>query len=160
MDGAWSETPAINRDRTVELWVGSLRRSHQAVAVGYTVLPQMMRVAHALPHTPAGLRAPDVSPADPGGWFPLRSRDACTISANCQPPFAAFLPETVPPFAAVWQDITCLHYAAKAGIRRGGRRGGRVVEGTPLLRAQTSKASRGFESHPLRQPSSWGYVSD
>lgn len=27
-----------------------------------------------------------------------------------------------------------------------------MVEGTPLLRAQTSKGSRGFESLPLRQP--------
>jgi len=30
-----------------------------------------------------------------------------------------------------------------------------VVEGTPLLRAQTSKGSRGFESHPLRHPAPW-----
>src|SRR5690606_4129923 len=30
------------------------------------------------------------------------------------------------------------------------RRGGRVVEGTPLLRAQAPKGPRGFESHPLR----------
>lgn len=29
-------------------------------------------------------------------------------------------------------------------------RGGRVVEGTPLLREQTPKASREFESRPLR----------
>lgn len=29
-------------------------------------------------------------------------------------------------------------------------RGGRVVEGAPLLREYTSKAYRGFESHPLR----------
>ena len=31
------------------------------------------------------------------------------------------------------------------------RRGGRVVEGAPLLRAYGSKAHRGFESLPLRQ---------
>jgi hypothetical protein len=30
------------------------------------------------------------------------------------------------------------------------RRGGRVVEGAPLLRAYGSKAHRGFESLPLR----------
>gem|GEM_PF-4908509 len=35
-------------------------------------------------------------------------------------------------------------------IIRPHRRGGRVVEGAPLLREYTSKAYRGFESHPLR----------
>ena len=34
------------------------------------------------------------------------------------------------------------------------RRGGRVVEGAPLLRAYGSKAHRGFESLPLRQTAS------
>jgi hypothetical protein len=73
---AGNEDLAINRDRTVELCRGSLRRSQQAVAVCQAVRPQMLRVAHALPHTPAGPSgcplAHDVSPADPGGCFPLR----------------------------------------------------------------------------------------
>jgi hypothetical protein len=30
--------------------------------------------------------------------------------------------------------------------------GGRAVEGAPLLREYGSKAHRGFESHPIRQP--------
>ncbi len=38
------------------------------------------------------------------------------------------------------------------GLKWPNRRGGRVVEGAPLLRAYGSKAHRGFESLPLRQP--------
>src|ERR1700677_5418497 len=36
------------------------------------------------------------------------------------------------------------------GLESPNRRGGRVVEGAPLLRAYGSKAHRGFESLPLR----------
>jgi hypothetical protein len=39
-------------------------------------------------------------------------------------------------------------HTAAIGVRRGGR----VVEGAPLLREYTSKAYRGFESLPLRHP--------
>lgn len=42
----------------------------------------------------------------------------------------------------------CIHRAV--AIVRPHRRGGRVVEGAPLLREYTSKAYRGFESHLLR----------
>src|ERR1700676_663652 len=38
------------------------------------------------------------------------------------------------------------------------RRGGRVVEGAPLLRAYGSKAHRGFESLPLRQSARQGLL--
>jgi hypothetical protein len=42
----------------------------------------------------------------------------------------------------------CIHRPVT--IVRPHRRGGRVVEGAPLLREYTSKAYRGFESHLLR----------
>ena len=42
----------------------------------------------------------------------------------------------------------CIHPTKQ--IIRPHRRGGRVVEGAPLLREYTSKAYRGFESLPLR----------
>lgn len=44
----------------------------------------------------------------------------------------------------------CIHRPVT--IVRPHRRGGRVVEGAPLLREYTSKAYRGFESHLLRHP--------
>ena len=56
-----------------------------------------------------------------------------------------------PPTDASTRGIKTLAAARHFPYPTPARRGGRVVEGTPLLRAQTSKASRGFESHPLRQ---------
>jgi hypothetical protein len=58
--------------------------------------------------------------------------------------------------AGGWQSVEMLTdgletqavpmHTAAIGVRRGGR----VVEGAPLLREYTSKAYRGFESLPLR----------
>jgi hypothetical protein len=57
---------------------------------------------------------------------------------------------------AGWQRVEMLtdgletHAVPMHTAAIGVRRGGRVVEGAPLLREYTSKAYRGFESLPLR----------
>jgi hypothetical protein len=62
---------------------------------------------------------------------------------------------------AVWQRVEMLtdgletHAVPMHTAAIGVRRGGRVVEGAPLLREYTSKAYRGFESLPLRHLPSW-----
>src|SRR3569833_1295833 len=92
-----------------------------------------MRVS-GMPAT-AALTPPMRIPANPASFnCGLRRPQSGRLRASCTTQCPSRLPS-----------------GGNPGLRRAGRRGGRVVEGTPLLRAQTPKGSRGFETHPLRQ---------
>ncbi len=145
--------------------IAALRRSSSTATTWSRPAPKPSTASTSCsPTSPRPVRAVTSPLSGPPNSFGIRPRDAAgktlrTLAADLVTEVRQLDRRITKAAADIQAAITesedtrpALLYPGKAGIRRRGRRGGRVVEGTPLLRAQASKGPRGFESHPLRQP--------